>query len=249
MFLFLLLLLIIIFFTSNCQCAACKSCFAWSAAQPAVRTNWLIMTWCLSSSIFDEAPCPTRGDWLWDRLSTVFPSLASLLLYSAPLPHSSTITAGWANTNIYCRSGSRRSAAWLTGGSGQSGESVAGGICMLRAEGLGSACFFTDWCVSVCTLKHTLDENAPSQCVRFKLQHTRGVGGAAEEVNSHSSGPTTGLFWTTTTVSTRFVCKAPEGRLLWMTAALVQFPGALCHYLAKYGKQIHHRQLHRSELN
>lgn len=41
--------------TSNCQCAACKSCFAWSAAQPAVRTNWLIMTWCLSSSIFDEA--------------------------------------------------------------------------------------------------------------------------------------------------------------------------------------------------
>ena len=43
------------FFTSNCQCAACKSCFAWSAAQPAVRTNWLIMTWCLSSSIFDEA--------------------------------------------------------------------------------------------------------------------------------------------------------------------------------------------------
>lgn len=34
-----------------------------------------------------------------------------------------------------------------------------------------------------------------------------------------------------------------------MTAALVQFPGSLCRYLAKYGKQIHHRQLHRSELN
>lgn len=45
---------LVFFFTSNCQCAACKSCFAWSAAQPAVRTNWLIMTWCLSSSIFDE---------------------------------------------------------------------------------------------------------------------------------------------------------------------------------------------------
>ena len=39
-------------FTSNCQCAACKSCFAWSAAQPAARTNWLIITWCLSSSMF-----------------------------------------------------------------------------------------------------------------------------------------------------------------------------------------------------
>lgn len=40
--------------TSNCQWAACRSCFAWSAAQPAVKTNWLIMTWCLSSSIFTD---------------------------------------------------------------------------------------------------------------------------------------------------------------------------------------------------
>lgn len=45
--------------TSNCQWAACSSCFAWSAAQPAVSTNWLIMTWCLSSSMFtDMAPPP-----------------------------------------------------------------------------------------------------------------------------------------------------------------------------------------------
>lgn len=43
--------------TSNCQWAACSSCFAWSAAQPAVSTNWLIITWCLSSSMFtDMAP-------------------------------------------------------------------------------------------------------------------------------------------------------------------------------------------------
>lgn len=42
---------------SNCQWAACSSCFAWSAAQPAARTNWLIMTWCRSSSMFtDIAP-------------------------------------------------------------------------------------------------------------------------------------------------------------------------------------------------
>lgn len=40
--------------TSNCQWAAWRSCFAWSAAQPAVKTNWLIMTWCLSSSIFTD---------------------------------------------------------------------------------------------------------------------------------------------------------------------------------------------------
>lgn len=37
--------------TSNCQCAACSSCLAWSAAQPAASTNWLIITWCLSSSM------------------------------------------------------------------------------------------------------------------------------------------------------------------------------------------------------
>lgn len=42
--------------TSNCQWAACSSCFAWSAAHPAVKTNWLIMTWCLSSSMFTELP-------------------------------------------------------------------------------------------------------------------------------------------------------------------------------------------------
>jgi hypothetical protein len=41
--------------TSNCQCAACRSCFAWSAAHPAVRTNWFIITWCFRSSIFAEA--------------------------------------------------------------------------------------------------------------------------------------------------------------------------------------------------
>lgn len=47
--------------TSNCQWAAWRSCFAWSAAQPAVKTNWLIMTWCRSSSIFTDmiaAPLP-----------------------------------------------------------------------------------------------------------------------------------------------------------------------------------------------
>lgn len=40
--------------TSNCQWAAWRSCFAWSAAQPAVKTNWLIMTWCRSSSMFTD---------------------------------------------------------------------------------------------------------------------------------------------------------------------------------------------------
>lgn len=125
-------------FTSNCQCAAWRSCFAWSAAQPAVRTNWLIMTWCLSSSIFDEArvllaAAGYEADFL------PFSSLSSLWLYSVSVPQSSTITAGSANTNIYCRSGSGRSMTWLTGARSQSRESIAGGICMLRAEGLCSA--------------------------------------------------------------------------------------------------------------
>uniref|UniRef100_A0A0E9UPW0 Uncharacterized protein n=1 Tax=Anguilla anguilla TaxID=7936 RepID=A0A0E9UPW0_ANGAN len=29
-----------------------EACFAWSPAQPAARTNWLIINWCLSSSMF-----------------------------------------------------------------------------------------------------------------------------------------------------------------------------------------------------
>lgn len=46
--------------TSNCQWAACSSCFAWSAAQPAASTNWLIMTWCRSSSIFTDMASETK---------------------------------------------------------------------------------------------------------------------------------------------------------------------------------------------
>lgn len=37
--------------TSNCQCAACSNCFAWSWAQPAASTNWLIITCSLNESI------------------------------------------------------------------------------------------------------------------------------------------------------------------------------------------------------
>lgn len=48
---------------SNCQCAACSSCLAWSAAQPAASTNWLIITWCRSSSMFTDmaGPVPEQG--------------------------------------------------------------------------------------------------------------------------------------------------------------------------------------------
>ena len=78
--------------TSNCQWAACSSCFAWSAAQPAVSTNWLIMTWCLSSSMFtDMAPPPPP------------PARSGLQPPRAPPPHASTISEpAPANTNIYC---------------------------------------------------------------------------------------------------------------------------------------------------
>lgn len=125
-------------FTSNCQCAACKSCFAWSAAQPAVRTNWFIMTWCLSSSIFDEARVLLAATGSETDFRPLFLSVFARVVSVSP-PQSSTITAGPANTNIYCRSSSGRDIAWLTEGRSQSHESIAGGICMLQAEGLGSA--------------------------------------------------------------------------------------------------------------
>ncbi|CAB0004769.1 unnamed protein product [Nesidiocoris tenuis] len=53
--------------TSNCQCAACSSCFACSRAQPAARTNWLIITCSLSESMSKHSPSPRRktdgDDW------------------------------------------------------------------------------------------------------------------------------------------------------------------------------------------
>lgn len=42
---------IAIMITSNCQCAACNICFAWSRAHPAAKTNWLIITCSLNESI------------------------------------------------------------------------------------------------------------------------------------------------------------------------------------------------------
>lgn len=36
---------------SNCQCAACKSCLAWSLAHPAAITNWFIMACSFNASI------------------------------------------------------------------------------------------------------------------------------------------------------------------------------------------------------
>lgn len=38
-------------FTSNCQCADCSNCFAWSLAHPAANTNWLIITCSFNESI------------------------------------------------------------------------------------------------------------------------------------------------------------------------------------------------------
>lgn len=40
--------------TSNCQCAACKSCFAWSLAQPAAITNWFIIACSFNVSILTK---------------------------------------------------------------------------------------------------------------------------------------------------------------------------------------------------
>lgn len=113
-------------FTSNCQCAACKSCFAWSAAHPAVKTNWFIITWCLSSSIFAVVCFRATS-------SSVSPGMVFLRCsLSAFLFQSSTITAGWANTNIYCMSAGVRSARWLTARRSQSERRMGHGNCMQR---------------------------------------------------------------------------------------------------------------------
>lgn len=119
--------------TSNCQCAAWRSCFAWSAAQPAVRTNWLIITWCLSSSIFHQhrvllAATGSRADF------RPFGSLSSPYLYPLPPPQSSTITAG-SSKHKYLPWERRSSTAWLTAGHSQSEQSIAGGTRALGGDG------------------------------------------------------------------------------------------------------------------
>lgn len=90
--------------TSNCQCAACRSCFAWSAAQPAVKTNWLIITWCLSSSIFTDiaavrsSATPVNGKLRTMRACSLKASVAAKAL----LPSRSLLARLPVITNISC---------------------------------------------------------------------------------------------------------------------------------------------------
>lgn len=48
--------------TSNCQCAACNNCLAWSWAHPAATTNWLIIICSRNESIFDVRFSPMTVD-------------------------------------------------------------------------------------------------------------------------------------------------------------------------------------------
>ncbi len=91
--------------TSNCQCAACRSCFAWSAAQPAVKTNWLIITWCLSSSIFTDiaavrsSATPVNGKLRTMRVCSLKASVAAKALPSRSLLARARLPV---TTNISC---------------------------------------------------------------------------------------------------------------------------------------------------
>lgn len=63
-----------------------------------------------------------------------------------------------------------------------------------------------------------------------------------------------GLFWTTTPIRTRFVCKAFEGLTFFFffvnDGRARPIPLArLDQYFAKYGKRVHHHQWHRPESN
>lgn len=78
------------FLTSNCQWAACRSCFAWSAVHPAVRTNWFIITWFFRSSMFAETQywkCNTES---FPLLGVQTLMLFSLTLAFPPIDHADT---------------------------------------------------------------------------------------------------------------------------------------------------------------
>lgn len=109
--------------TSNCQWAACRSCFAWSAAQPAVKTNWLIMTWCLSSSIFTDMATfhATRGCFkVENKTNKMKSSLRSTPLNpqtqsSLPDSQRSVSAASSSNNNIFMSSPTTKRSAQLIG--------------------------------------------------------------------------------------------------------------------------------------
>lgn len=87
---------------------------------------------------FRRSPCPTRGDWLWNTFDP-FP----LCLHSSCIPFlrlSRPPLQPVQQTQIFTVGAVvEGDTAWLTEGRSQSNESIAGGICMLQAEGLGWA--------------------------------------------------------------------------------------------------------------
>lgn len=205
-------------FTSNCQCAAWRSCFAWSAAQPAVRTNWLIITWCLSSSIFRRTPlAPTRGDWQTsDRFFPLFLRPGCVLCSSASVVHhySSRVEK---NTNIYCGSERRGRSLVID----RRAEPIRG---QRRRWGL---CSVSGWSrvgvASTVSLPFILPFLFASEAWMRRGSGAIQIATVSPDqawpkngVNLSSSNLRQGLFMTTTPISPRNVCKASGGCLFFV---------------------------------
>lgn len=173
--------------TSNCQWAACRSCFAWSAAQPAVKTNWLIMTWCLSSSIFtDIATFPRNAQLLQSRKQNKKKESKCWLRStpqdvqtqsSLPVSHPRVSSAAFSsNNNIFMSSPTTKRRAPLIGRLPQS-DSTTGALIGCHREGFK----FTD--AFVLLLRDTADEwgqaettvtdNFPAPCGHSAGKRTR----------------------------------------------------------------------------
>lgn len=196
------------------------------------------MTWCLSSSIFDEARCPKvvaadtlEADSFQSLILFVSLSFSLLLfLHNTPLPclQSSTITAGWANTNIYCRSGSGRNVAWLTETVSQSGSCATHGWDLCCGASGWSRAFFSRFKFD--SLKRFISKLFRLQfCfIDFSLKSSRGVHGTeSEHVLIEASCPPWGkgfCFGLQFPRPPALFVEVQKGRLLWMTGALVQFP-------------------------
>lgn len=172
-----------------------------------------------------KPPCPTRGDWLWNRLSTVvfffyffffFPTLSlffTLVVFRflflsrpplQPVEQTQIFTVGAVVEGA--------SRDWREGAANQRRVPPVGFVCCKRRVLYRRVFNRRTWLCFDTLVNHK--QQTLHLCERSLNYDTyMVVKSPRRRLNPHSGNLRTGLFWTTTPVSTRFVCKAAKGWL------------------------------------
>lgn len=160
---------------------------------------------------FRRSPCPTRGGWLWSRLSTVFSSFFTRVVFRSlclsrpplqPVEQTQIFTVGAVVE------GTRLD--WQKHAANHVRAPPVGLVCRKGRVSFRRV-FIRLLPVNFDTYAHIkrklftfvkrFENTAHPQC---EIRRERGL-------TSHRRNLRKGLFWTTNPVSTRFVCKVPEG--------------------------------------